>query len=106
MTKRALRPKATSSLSITPATVSDLTAPAVIGLEAWQFRELLRDAQIPHARIGRRVVARVDLVVAAIDNLARQGDAVAGAPTSDDDGPSVDEILASIGRVRTGAGRR
>jgi hypothetical protein len=97
-----MRPRATAGLAIAPATVSDLTAPAVIGIEAWQFRTLLQRERVPHARLGKRVVARVDHVLAAIDRLALEA-VKTEAPSVDrvDAEPTTDAILARIGRVRT-----
>ena len=98
---RVLRPRATASLSVAPITVSDLTAPSVVGLEPRHFRELLRVEDIPHAVVGRRVIARVEHVLSAIDRLAASGATeVPASEAVDDAEPSADEILARIGRVR------
>jgi hypothetical protein len=77
---RPLRPRATAALSVCPATATDLSAHAVFGLEARTYRALLAAEHIPHARIGRRVVARVEDVLSALDRIAR-----AGLDTSHDD---------------------
>jgi len=102
---RHLRPRATSALAVAPALVTDLTAPVVVGLEAWQFRQLVKDEHIPHARVGQRVIAKVEDVVSAVEELGRRQ---TGAPANDDapapatSGRTADGILARMGRVRTG----
>jgi hypothetical protein len=101
---RQVKPRATSSLAIAPALVTDLTAPAVVGLEPWQFRELVKAEGIAHARIGQRVTAKVADVVAAVDRIAKRQ---SSAPADDDAaepakaGSKGDRILARLGRVRT-----
>lgn len=97
---RALRQRATSSLGIVPVTVTDRTCAAVLGLEPRVYRELVTRARIPHATIGRRVVTRVDDVLAALDRMA-EGTAATPTTLSGDDGeeacergPTADQILA------------
>jgi len=99
---RALRPRATSSLSVVPALVSDLTAAAVVGLEPRQFREFLRVAGVPHAVVGRRAIARVDAVLEAVEKLSRvpDGPGDASDETTSDHEPTIDQLLARIGRRR------
>ncbi len=106
---RHLRPRATSTIAIAAALVTDLTAPVVVGLEAWQFRQLVKDERIPHARVGQRVIAKVEDVVSAVEQLAKRQ---SGAPANDDplapatSGRTADGILARMGRVRTTGGAR
>jgi hypothetical protein len=113
MSARRLRPKATAALVVAPITVTDLTCAVVLGLEPRVFRELVVDARIPHARIGRgkdrsghRVIVRVEDMLAAIDRIARRGDVGDEAPAdSGDETPTptvsgVDRVLALIGRER------
>jgi hypothetical protein len=108
-TARHLRPRATSTLAIAAALVTDLTAPALLGLEAWQFRELVKAERIPHARLGQRVIAKVEDVVVAVEQLGKRQ---SGAPANDDapapstSGRTADGILARMGRVRTPPGVR
>jgi hypothetical protein len=97
---RALKPRATAALIIAPATVTDLSAPAVLGLEPRQFRDFLRIARVPHATAGQRVIARIDAVLAAIDRLAESSRGTDGKPDAEDDEPTADAILARIGRRR------
>ncbi|HXX68100.1 MAG TPA: hypothetical protein VEK07_13000 [Polyangiaceae bacterium] len=99
---RALRPRATAALPVAPALVTDLTAPAVVGLEPRHFRELLRAERIPHAVVGRRVIARIEHVLAVVDRLAEGSSLATGAPGQEDDEPSADALLARIGRRRVG----
>jgi hypothetical protein len=100
---RSLRPRVTSALAVAPATVTDLTSPVVLGLEPRCFRELLAREKIAHARIGRRVVARLEAVLAAVDRLSSEGASAppgGSAPDTLDEEPSADQILARIGRIR------
>jgi hypothetical protein len=105
--RRPLRPKATASLAIVPLTVSDLTAAAIVGLEPRPYREFLRAERVRHARLGRRVVARVEDVLAAIDRVADR-QAIEGHPVGDVDAePDAGAVLlARIGHVRSAGTRR
>lgn len=99
---RKLRPRATSVLVVAPIAVTDLTAPAVLGIEARPFREWLVAANVPHTRRGKRVIALVADVVAALERSSM------GEPTEDGqdvhEAPrSVDALLARIGRQRKSA---
>jgi hypothetical protein len=81
--------------------VTDRTAPIVLGLEPRTFRDLVTRHQIRHTRIGRRVVARVEDVLAMLDRLASEDgapDEMPGTATSSLSG--VDGVLARIGRQR------
>jgi hypothetical protein len=79
---------------VAPVTVSDLTAPAVLGLEPRSYRELLMREAVPHARLGHRVVARVEDVLEALDRIAGRGGEAVAEPSG------TDRILARIGRTR------
>jgi hypothetical protein len=97
---RKLRPKVTARLSITPVLISDENAPAVVGLEPRQFREFVTRHGVEHARDGKRLLVRVDVFLAAIQELetaARQ------APVDDDEG-DVDAVLKRMGRKRAPGG--
>lgn len=102
--KRELRARATSTLSIAPATVTDLNAPMVLGLEPRCFREFLAREKVAHARIGHRVVARLEHVLAAFDRIASDStdSAAPEASAQGEEEPNADAILARIGRVRGG----
>lgn len=76
-----------------PVVVSDLTALPIVGLTGRQFRAWVRDASIPHAKVGRRTLARLDDVLAAIDRSSGRG---AAPPRWDEE-----EIIA-----RAAGGRR
>jgi ligand-binding sensor domain-containing protein len=109
VTARALRPRATSAIAVAPVTVTDLTAPIIFGLEPRQFRDLVRLENIEHARVGQRVVVRVDDVLEALARItARQkvrGDDDTHIEQTSVESPA-DALLARIGRVRiSGAGR-
>jgi hypothetical protein len=79
---------------VAAAIVSDTTSLAVLGLTGRQFRAFLREQAVPHTKIGRRTVARVDRVLDAIDRLS--GAEPARAPWSEDD------VIARAAR-KTGA---
>lgn len=107
MTARALRPRQTASLAVAPVTVTDLTCAQVLGLEPRPYRELLARERVPHAKIGRRVVARIEDVLEALDRLRiAQADASAHAGVRDeeeheaDEPSSVADVLARLGRGR------
>ncbi|HEV3189112.1 MAG TPA: hypothetical protein VGY54_01375 [Polyangiaceae bacterium] len=108
MSARALRPLATGALAVLPVTVTDQSAPAIVGLEARQFREFLRAERVRHARLGKRVIARVDDVLEALDRVAgRQasGNEPHVERRIEDAEPSADAILARLGYARTPARR-
>jgi hypothetical protein len=97
LTKRAVRPRATEVLAVTPVYVSDLTAPVLVGLEPRQFRELVVALGIPHVRRGHRVLVAVDKLRAAMDGA----EAATPTPTTVAHATpemTADEILASLGR--------
>ena len=100
---RRLRPRQTASLSVAPVTVTDLSSPAVLGLEGRTFRELLVKKKIPHTRLGQRIIARVDDVLAVLDRLARESAEVeepSEKPESDRQPETVDAVLAMLGKER------
>lgn len=97
---RQLRPRATDGLAVAPVTVTDRTCAAVLGLEPRVFRAWLMAANVPHAHIGRRVVARVDDVLAALRNAP----APTAAPEADDEDAvptTADDVLAALGMRRS-----
>jgi hypothetical protein len=102
---RSLRTPATSSLAIAPATVTDRTCAAVTGLEPRAFCELVSREKIPHARIGRRVVVRLDDFLAAVARLSSV--AAIDVEAADEGGEEeaqpedADSFLRSIGRRRS-----
>ncbi len=75
--------------------VSDATALAVVGLTARQFRTFVREHGVPYARVGRRTLARVDHILAALDRLSG-----ATAPAWSE--AAVIEAAARAGRKRKG----
>jgi hypothetical protein len=110
---RSARPRATSALSVAPATVTDRSCALVLGLEPRVFRALLTRFDIPCLHVGRRVVARVDAVLSAFDRVST----AAGTTAAYDEDPdqeghhevaapepalSADAILLRLGRVRNG----
>jgi hypothetical protein len=86
---------------VAPVTVTDRTAPLVLGLEPRVYRELIARERVPHARVGRRVVARVEDVLVALDRLAAKGDdALANEAPATPQPRGVDRVLALVGRAR------
>ena len=100
---RALRPRATADTPIVPATVTDLTAPTVLGLEPRQFRELVAREAIAHARVGHRMIVRLDVFLEALDRMAERS-RTEPAPVEGGEGgaqPSgVERVLQLVGRTR------
>ncbi len=94
---RSTRARPTASLAVAPATVTDRTAPLVLGA----YREFVTRLAVPHARIGRRIVARVDDVLAAFDRIARDVDDTEPA-TASEAFETADDVLRRLGRTRKG----
>lgn len=100
---RPVRARVTSGLAVFPALVSDLTAAAVVGLEPRQFREWLRIAGIPHVVVGHRAIARVEAVLEAVERLSTAPVGLADKACEEsgsDSEPTVDQLLAQVGRRR------
>lgn len=76
------------------ALVSDATALAVVGLTKRQFRDFLRERGIPSAKVGRRTLARLDAVLAA---MGLAGDP---APAAETEEWSADALHAELGVSR------
>jgi hypothetical protein len=99
---RALRPRAPTAVA--PATVSQLTCAAVLGVDPRRYLDLV----VPRlagrvAHVGRLRVARVDDVLAALAELASvntDGTASAEALTEHDESEpqNADQFLAALGR--------
>jgi hypothetical protein len=97
---RPLRTRETSKLSVAPLAITDLTCAALIGIEPRVFREWLVSAAVPFIRIGRRVIARADHVLAALAGDAAST-ATPGDVEDDDSQPTSEaEVLAAIGLRR------
>lgn len=93
---RPLRQRATDRIAVAPVAVSDRTCAALLGLEPRVFRELCVREEIPIVRLGRRVLARVEDVEAALVRLAGQ------AVDVEDERPrGAGAVLALVGRQRT-----
>lgn len=98
--RRHLRPRTTSALIAAAATVSDLTAPLIVGLDGRPYRELLDRENVPHAHIGKRVVARLEHVLEAIDRIAARTEHAKPLEATPEPARTADDVLARIGRVR------
>jgi hypothetical protein len=59
--------------AVPPVIVSDLTSLPAVGLTARQFLAFVRAHQVPHAKVGRRVLARLDDLLNALDRLSGRG---------------------------------
>jgi hypothetical protein len=53
-----------------PLAVSDASAFAVVGLTPRQFRAFVREHGLPAVKAGRRLLVRVDVLLAALDRLS------------------------------------
>lgn len=104
--KRALRPRHTAALVVSPIVVSDLSAAAVVGLEPRQFRELVRAKAIPHTLSGQRMLVRAEDLLAALDVAPAAAEPLSEAPAvddhdlDDDEPKDADEVLRRIGLER------
>lgn len=103
--------RARPAVGVAPVLVSDEDASCypVAGLTARRFRELVRTLDVPHVRLGRRILVRAfDL-----DEAMRRAVSAESLETTANDGPGdlggeagaaapvgVDEVLAAIGRRR------
>jgi hypothetical protein len=97
--KRALRPRATEALTVAPLLISDRNCAHVMGIDPRDLREKIAP-HVRHARLGNRIVFRVEDVLAFIAQLSepRAGD----ERTVSDDLGGADGVLARIGRKRVG----
>lgn len=105
MSPRRLRQRATASICVAPLFVSDLTAPIAVGLEPRQFRDLVRDLEIPHIVYGQRLLVeaedlRAALAVRASSKAIADYDARSPEAREYDEPQSVDAVLARLGRRR------
>jgi hypothetical protein len=104
--KRALKPRATSTLSVAAVTVTDRTCAHVLGLEPRCFRSLVSSRKVPHAVVGRRIVARIDDVLAALGLTDIGLGDEAGDEKEATPAPLVrgaDRLLGKLGLERRGA---
>lgn len=92
-TRRALRPRATDGIAVTPVLVSDRTCAALVGLEPRAFRAFVLDHHIQHQRAGKRLIVRAkDLE----DAIAQRDDGPVDARAIADPEPTRSEILARV----------
>ena len=101
MTSRALKPRATAALSLTPITITDRTCAAATGLEPKVWRALVVRLGVRHVLAGRRMI----VIAADFVRGLEQADA-SDVPDADrgeggtEEPASVDSLLARIGRAR------
>jgi hypothetical protein len=110
--KRELRPK--PDVGVTPATVSQLTSLAALGIDERRFLEQVVPLCRSVAKVGRLRVVPVAEALRALEKLAPadeaptrdvSGQAPSVAKTGEDeaiDFASPDEVLARLGRRRVG----
>lgn len=98
------KPHKRPSYSARPIAISDETSRDAIGLDGPAFRRFLVAYEIPHVKVGRRVVALATAITEALDRLANDVPAVESGFRANDQPEDVDAVLAVIGR-RSAAGR-
>lgn len=101
--KRVLRARKTDALAVMPATATDLSAPAVFGLEAEPFRATVRKLGCRHVIVGKRMIVTVADFVDALERAATAEQPVDRDHQVSDGEPTADQLLARIGRSRTAA---
>jgi hypothetical protein len=69
--RAARREQQAADVRFAPVAISDATSFEALGINGRQFRTWLREAGVPHKRIGRRTVALVEHVRAALGGDAR-----------------------------------
>ena len=102
MSARRLLPR--PAITAAPVVVSDLTCFDIVGLLPEQYRALLRrHPEVQRTVLGRRVLVRVDVVLALLDRLASETTADATtAPAVEDDTPlTADGVLHALGMRRS-----
>jgi len=70
--KRQLRPR--TPIIVTPVSVTSDNCASVAGVEPRRFRDLVRTARIPHARVGSLVIVDVDDWRAALATMTAAND--------------------------------
>jgi hypothetical protein len=90
-------------MAVAPVTVTDRTSALVLGIEPRAYRAFVVRERIPHARLGRRIVARIEDILAALDRLAGKIEPpVAPFPDEEAEQPeTADAVLALLGRKRS-----
>jgi hypothetical protein len=97
--KRALKPRATEAIAVSPIAITDRTAPRDVGLEAREFRALVRCLQIPHVVAGRRLIVDAQTFRDALAVAARSSGTV--DPSTVGEAPPISGgLLRRLGRVR------
>lgn len=92
-------------VSVTPITVTQKTAPAVLGITRKKFLELIVRWSIPHACDGQARIVRLDAWLAALaqHEVVRPAN---DAPVTDEESARL-SLLAELGRKpKRGTGRR
>jgi hypothetical protein len=71
-------------------------------LEPRTFREFIAQHRVRHARVGRRIVARVDDVLGALDGLSAAPITTEATKCTEEDWQpqTADEVLARLGLRR------
>lgn len=104
--KRQLRPR--TPIIVTPVSVTSDNCASVAGVEPRRFRDLVRIARIPHARLGTLVIVDIEEWRAALASMAAANDvADPDAPTPDPTAAPTTAagVLAALGLQPIGGGR-
>jgi hypothetical protein len=94
--------KPTVDVPVGAVTISDATSEALAGIKPRPFREIILRHKVAHARIGKRVVVRVEVWRGFVERLEQQGQGDAGdAPVNDLAPETTEERLSKrLGRER------
>ncbi len=98
--KRNIRPR--EPISVAPATVTQLTCLAILGIDPRRWLEIVAKWNVRRARVGKLVVVALPTMLEAL--AAHAAEAADDSPTDDeDDGQpqTADAVLAAIGCRRT-----
>ena len=83
----------------TPVTVTQASAPAVLGISSLKFRSLIRAWNLTHGRQGRLFIVRLDDFLAALAARSLPFDAAAANDAAEVP-LTADEVLAQLGARR------
>jgi hypothetical protein len=99
MVKRALKPR--PPIAVAAVVVSQLNCLQVLGIDPRRYLEFVAAQRIRRSRVGKLVCVEAEVFVSALRAIAIEDDVEAARVDSEEDeGMSVDEVLASVGRRR------
>lgn len=85
------------NLNVSPAIVSDQTSFAITGLDARQFRDLVKAEHIPHRVVGRRLL----VLVKDFEKFVAVGSSDPAAAPPATDAEDVVDVLRRLGKKLT-----